>query len=145
MHRLIFATVICGASASVMRPQTVPARDLLDFPLGALAEAPALSMQLTSGFWNPAALSLRRDDRVQVGIAALNSPVDQGVSAQLVATAIVLPRNVVGIISVARAGVSDLPRTETDPQTVGAAIPYGTTLGSLGIARRFGTVSVGLA
>jgi hypothetical protein len=129
----------------MVRAQAVPGRDLLDFPLGAIAEPQVMALQLASGFWNPAAVALSGSDRFQIGIAALNSPVDQGVSEQLVAGVAALPWKSLLVVSLARASLSDLARTETDPQTIGAAIPYGTTLGSIGIEHRLGSLSTGLA
>ncbi|HVZ78225.1 MAG TPA: hypothetical protein VG818_09625 [Gemmatimonadaceae bacterium] len=145
MRLLLFAAVICGSVATAAGAQEVPARDLLEFPLGALAEAPALASQLSGGLWNPASVTVWRPERVAVGAVALNSPIEQGVSAQLAAASVALPRDFVVSASLARASVTDLIRTETDPQSIGSEIPYGTTLFSVGLARRFSSVTAGTA
>ncbi|MHB1862364.1 MAG: hypothetical protein ACYCVL_05275 [Gemmatimonadaceae bacterium] len=110
-----------------------------------MAEPGALSLQMSSGLWNPAAVSIPNGERVQAGLVALNSPIEQGVSAQLAAGSVVLPRDAVLTASVLRATVTDLVQTQTDPQTVGAEIPYGTTVFSVGLSRRFAGVTAGLA
>ena len=56
MCRMMFAAtvslVLLGARG--VEAQRVAGRDLLEFPLGILAEAPALSDQMIGGLWNPA-------------------------------------------------------------------------------------------
>ena len=49
-------------------------------------------------------------------------------------------------MSVARAGVNDITRTDTDPESIGDPVTYGTTMVSLAIARRVSSkLSVGVA
>lgn len=142
---MIFAALICGGMATAVSAQQVPARDLLDFPIGSIAEPAALASQFSSGLWNPAAVDLPTGERVKLGILALNSPIEQGVAAQLVAGTVALPRATLLTMSMLRATVTDLVRTETDPQSVGAEIPYGTTMFSAGLSRRFGHLAAGFA
>lgn len=145
MHRLLFAAVTGVLVTSLAEAQPVPGRDLLDFPLGAIAEPAALATQSAVGLWNPAAASLSRDVRVRLTATALNAGADQGVSAVLLGgVGRVASGTFVGL-SVARATVSDLVHTETDPQTVGS-IAYSTMLTSLSMARRIVPhLTVGLA
>lgn len=145
MRHLLFAALICGGMATRSAAQQVPARDLLDFPIGSFAEPAALSMRLPSGLWNPAAVALAQSERMVFGVAALNSPIEQGVSAQLATASFWIPQQAVVTASIARASVTDLVRTETDPQSVGAEIPYSTSIYSLGISRRFAGLSAGVA
>ena len=63
MSRFIFATLGSLVLTAAAAAQQVPGRDLFEFPLGLLAEAPALSMQMTGGLWNPATASLRAPGR----------------------------------------------------------------------------------
>jgi hypothetical protein len=147
MRRLNFATCagaahgVAGALALAALPaaaaaQWVPGRDLLDFPIGTLAEAPALADQAGVVLWNPAAMALLPDTvRARVGIAALTTAADQGVSAQLVGGTLALRAGLAAGLSVARASVADLVRTESDPESLGG-IAYSTTLLSGMIARR---------
>ena len=135
MRRKVFAaalTVVGGASASA---QNVPGRDLLYFPLGTAAEAPPLAAQSSGGLWNPAVIELRAGTRARVGVATIDSPADQGVSSRLIALEVAVPRQLTVGLSVARASVDDLVRTETDPQSLGS-ITYATTVASLAVARR---------
>jgi hypothetical protein len=139
MRYTSFATAIALAmagTASLAAPQTVPGRDLLELPLGTVAEAPVLATLTGDGLWNPATIYLRNGARLRISAASLEGPQDQGVSAQLLGAAYaVRPRTTVGL-SVTRAAVSDLIRTESDPQSVGGEIPYNTIVGSATVARR---------
>ncbi|HEU4989890.1 MAG TPA: hypothetical protein VFT41_08915 [Gemmatimonadaceae bacterium] len=145
MRRLLFAAAVCSAAATPSIAQQVPARDLLDFPIGTIAEPAALATELSSGLWNPAAVAVPSAERVQLGIGALNSPIEQGVSAQVAAVSVGLAPATVVTASLARATVTDLVRTQTDPQSVGAEIPYGTSIFSLGVSRRFAHLTAGVA
>jgi hypothetical protein len=145
MRRLLFAAMMCGGMATPSLAQQVPARDLLDFPIGAIAEPSALAYTLSSGLWNPAAVALAAHETVKAGLVALNSPIEQGVSEQLGAVTVALPRELLLTGSLLRASVTDLVRTQTDPQSVGGEIPYGTTMFSAGLSRRFGPLTAGVA
>ena len=116
--------------------QWVPGRDLLDFPLGTVGEAPALATGARIGLWNPAAISTD-DARATFGVAALATPADQGVSAQLAGLAVRIQGGATVGLSVVRASVRDLLRTEEDPRSVGE-VRYATTLVSAMAARRSG-------
>ncbi len=145
MRHLLFAALICGGMATPSIAQQVPARDLLDFPIGAMGEAPALASRLPSGFWNPAAIDLAKSERLMLGVSALNSPIEQGVSAQVFAASFWVPRDAVVTASIVTAGVTDLVRTQTDPESVGGEIPYSTTVYSLGLSRHFSWFTAGIA
>ncbi len=142
---MLFAAVICGAAAPSANAQQVPARDLLEFPIGSIAEPASIATLLSSGVWNPAAVQMPAGERVRVGILALNSPIDQGVSEQLGVVTVALPGATLLTTSLLFATVTDLVRTETDPESVGSEIPYGTTLFSAGLSRRFGHLTAGFA
>jgi hypothetical protein len=136
MRRFIFAAGVSGVLTTPAAAQAVPGRDLLDFPIGTLADAPALSTHAAGGYWNPASVMLGPRTRARGSVAALDASAEQAVSAQMVALSIAVPRNVTASLSVVRAGVSDIRRTETDPQSVGSDVPYSTTVVSAGLARR---------
>jgi hypothetical protein len=136
MSRLVFAVVASSALAPSAPAQQVPGRDLLEFPVGTIAEAPVLASQTGDGFWNPASIALPAGTRARVSIATLNTPADQGVSAHLASATIALPRRATLGVSVVRADVADLVRTETDPQTLGGNVPYNTTVISVAAAQR---------
>jgi hypothetical protein len=144
MPRFIFAALASVAIAHSAGAQRVPGRDLLEFPLGLLAEAPGLSRIMTAGLWNPANVALRPGDRVEVGIAALVTSSDQAVQSKLVGADYRVRHDLTASLSVMQASVSDIFKTETDPQTL-AEIPYGTTLLSAGVAAHRGLHSVGFA
>jgi hypothetical protein len=145
MSRFIFAAFgwICFAGAAAA--QQVPGRDLLEFPVGLLAEAAPLSVQMPGGLWNPAAAALPIGTRAAIGFAALTSPQDLGVDLGQLAGAYRVRQNLTGSLSVTTASVSDILRTETDPTSLGAEIPYRTTLFSAGLAMARGNVSYGVA
>lgn len=151
MRRMIFAFIVGATSALVLAgpraaaAQRVPGRDLLDFPLGTLAEAPALASSAGVALWNPAALPLEAGVRARIGVAALRSPADAGVGAQLAGVSFALPMRLAVGLSVAHADVAHLVRTDVDPTSRGE-IAYSTTLVSLLGSRRTGEhLSTGLA
>lgn len=116
------------------------------FPIGYLDRPPALRSDLGADFGNPANVSFTDSARARLGVAAIQTPSDQGVSAHLVAMSVALRSQLAAGLTVARVSVDDLFRTDTDPQTFGRKIPYGTTLYSATIARRnAGGLSAGLA
>lgn len=139
MRCTVFASTFALAMTSIARlgiAQVVPGRDLLELPLATVAEAPVLATLAGDGLWNPATILLRNGARLRISAASLEGPQDQGVSAQLLAAAYALqPRTTVGL-AVSRAAVSDLIRTEDDPQSVGGEIPYNTIVASVTVARR---------
>ena len=147
MCRKVFAAVVSfvllgsrGAAA-----QRVAGRDLLEFPLGILAEAPALSEQMGGGLWNPASAMLRPGTRASFGFAGLTTPQDVGVRLEMIAGAYRLKPNITGSLSVAEASVSDILRTDTDPQSLGGEVPYGTTVVSAGLATIYESATLGLS
>jgi hypothetical protein len=145
MSRFIFATLGSLVITATAAAQQVPGRDLFEFPLGLLAEAPALSMQMTGGLWNPANAALHAPGRAAFGFAALTTPQEQGVRLDMVSGAYNLRPSLTASISAVNAGVSDLIRTETDPHSIDGEIPYGSTLLSAGLAGTRQHVTVGAA
>ncbi len=147
MSRLIFAAALWLTLPLSLHGQltAVPGRDLLEFPIGAMAEAQALASQLGAGLWNPATTPLRPADRAQIGIAAMNSPIDQGISGGALVASAALPRGFTASASLTRMAVVDLLHTETDPQSIGGEIPYSTTVYSLGAAYSRNNSSIGVA
>lgn len=134
MSRFIFAAIGSFVLTAGAAAQSVPGRDLLEFPLGLLAEAAPLSSQMTGGLWNPATGALRSPSRAAVGFAGLTSPQDQGVRLNQLAGAYRVRPGITALASLASASVSDLYRTETDPQSLGSELSYSTTLLSAGLA-----------
>ena len=145
MCRIMFAAVAAAAAMSPLQAQQVPGRQLFDFPLGTLAEAPALASSAGGGFWNPATIALRGGDRFLFSAAALSSPIEQGVSAELGTVAYQVRPGITAGLSVATSSVSDLLRTETDPQSIGDAIPFTSTIVSGILAGERGATTFGLA
>ena len=126
--------------------QHVPGRDLLHFPLGTMERPAALEGGIGDGLGNPATIALDSGFRARVGMAALQTPADQGVRAQLLSAAVALPERVTVSLSVAGFAVDGIFRTETDPQTVGGRVPYGTTVYTASVARRHSAnLAAGLA
>lgn len=140
---LLAAALLAGGSADAQT--AVPGRDLLSYPIGLVAEAPALGQQAAAGFWNPASALLQRGERGRVGVGTLTAAVDVGVSAQLASGFSRIGETTLGA-SVVRASVRELIRTESDPQSIGQEIPYHTTVLSLHAGRMlFRRVAVGAA
>ncbi|MDB4882571.1 MAG: hypothetical protein JWL95_1337 [Gemmatimonadetes bacterium] len=137
---LLLSSPICRLDA-----QQVPGRDLYQFPLGTLAEAGAFAMAAGGGFWNPATIALPAGERLLLSATALNTPIEQAVSAQLGTAAYRLSERFTAGVQVATASVTDLIRTDTDPQSIGGGIPYRSTIISAIAAASRGGASVGLA
>jgi hypothetical protein len=146
MRRMTFALPFLALFAARLPGQSVHGRDLLRFPIGTMDRPAALGSGLADGLGNPAAVALLDTARLHVGIAALQTSTQQGVTVQLAAVGLRLPQHVMLTASFVRAAVSDLVRTETDPQSIGEEIPYGTQLVSVGVAKRVtGPLSAGAA
>lgn len=136
MRCLSFAACAAVLVASPSEAQRVPARDLLHYPLGTLAEAPSLALDSGDGFQNPAAVSLTDHTRIRGTAVALNTGADRGVSAQLAAVAVALPQRITVGLSAVRAAINGIGRTTTDPQPIGRDVPYSTFVLSLSGARQ---------
>lgn len=145
MRPLMFAAIIGAVASSPLRAQDVPGRDLLEFPVGTLAEAPVLAVHFGGGDWNPAAVVLPTATRARFGAATLRTPADQGVTAQVAFGAFAIGSATTLGLSVIRASVQDLLRTEFDPRTIGGEIPYTATVASVTAGRRYQDLSVGIS
>jgi hypothetical protein len=145
MSRFIFAAASWLLVAGTAAAQAVPGRDLLDFPLGLLAEAPPLSRQMIGGLWNPATAALDGKSRGAIGFAGLTTPQDQGVNLEMLSGSYVVRPRVTASLSFAQASVNDILKTETDPQSLGGEIPYATTITSAGLSAVHGSSKFGLA
>jgi hypothetical protein len=145
MSRFTFAALASLVLAGTAAAQQVPGRDLLEFPIGLLAEPQALSSRMAGGLWNPAAAALAPNLRGTIGFAGLTTPTEQGVELTMLAGAWQVHKGMTASLSLTQASVRDLFRTTTDPQTLGGEIPYGTTLFSLGLAGVRGPITFGAA
>lgn len=142
-------TFFCGFSALVLAQtlpaQAVPARDLLQFPLGALLEPAAFAAEPGAGLWNPAAGMLPASDRWRLGVAALTPTADQGVDGRLISAAWRRHNGVTLNASIARFAIANIIRTESDPTTVGEVM-YNSLLVSIGASRDvISNVTVGVS
>ena len=136
MRCLSFAATAVLLTPSPCNAQRVPGRDLLQHPLGTLAEAPALAVESGDGFQNPAAIRLPDSTRFRGTVVALNTGTDRGMSAQLAAVAVALPQRITVAFSAARAAISGIGHTISEPTVIGREIPYSTLVLSLTGARR---------
>jgi len=131
---LVFASLVLGGPLAA---QLVPGRDLLTFPIGLVAEAPALGASSGFGLWNPASVAIPDGSRVRLAVGTMSAPVDVAVSAQVATAAGRWKGGTTIAVSIANASVADLLRTDSDPQSIGDEIPYRTTLYSFLAARAF--------
>lgn len=145
MPRPALILAFVALTAPPLAAQLVPGRDLLSFPLGLNAEAPAMGTTAGLGFWNPASAAVPAGSRLRLVVATMSAPVDLAVSAQLVTIAARLRDGTTVGLSVANASVQDLIRTESDPQSIGDEIPYSTTLVSALASRVIGPLTLGAA
>jgi hypothetical protein len=139
---LLIGSVTLGGRVGA---QLVPGRDLLSFPIGLVAEAPALGSAAGFGLWNPASVAIPDGSRVRLAVGTMSAPVDVAVSAQVATAASRWGSGTTVAVSIANASVADLVRTESDPQSVGDEIPYRTTLFSLIATRAFRLGTLGTA
>lgn len=146
MHAMRSTLLLAAATvlAAPVGAQRVPGRDLLDFPIGALAEPPVMA-SADVALWNPANIVPAAGNRGRVGFATVQTPTDLGISVVGVSLAASLPRGLAGALSAVRGSVAEIPRTTTDPTTEPGDIPYNTTMLSAGFARKSENVTVGLA
>lgn len=145
MRRFIFALFAIVPVTASSQAAAIPGRDLLTFPIGLTAEAPALASQTGSGLWNPATTVLADGKRWRIAAASLSTPADVAVSAQLAALATTWRGTTIGV-SILHAAVGNLLRTDTDPQSIGDEIPYSTVVLSAVLARRITpNLTVGIA
>jgi hypothetical protein len=135
MRCLNFAAVTAVVLATPSEAQRVPGRDLLQYPLGTLAESPALATETGDGFQNPAAIRLGDGPTMRATVVALNTGTDRGIGAQLAAIAVRLPQRITVGFSAAHAAMTGIAHTESDPQPIGRDIPYGTLVLTLTGAR----------
>lgn len=147
LMRRIAVTTIAGALffGRALEAQLVPGRDLLSFPLGLAAEAPAFGTNAGFGLWNPASVAVPTGNRMRLAVGTMSAPVDLAVSAQLGTAAGRWRDGTTFALSIASAAVTDLLRTDSDPQSIGDEIPYSTTLISAIAARPWGPVTLGIA
>jgi hypothetical protein len=134
MCRLLICGLAAFGWAHGLGAQPVPARELWEFPLGAMFEPPALATEPGAGLWNPATSALPPGERLRAGVASLTAGAAQGVDGQLLTATLRRSSGVTLGMSVARAAIAGLVRTDSDPQSVGD-IPYNTTLVSATAAR----------
>jgi hypothetical protein len=134
MRRMLICGLAAYVGAARLGAQPVPARDLWEFPLGAILEPPALAAEPGAGLWNPATIAVPTGERFRFGVASLSTGNAQGVDGQVLSGAWRRTTGTTLGLSVARAAVGGLVRTDTDPQSVGS-IQYHSTLVSLAAAR----------
>jgi hypothetical protein len=134
--RLALLFAIPAAAAA----QPVPARDLWDFPIGTLAEAPALAGAAAAALHNPATplLAGRPDGRFLLGVTALSASADQGVEGQIVHGTWVRGAGHAITVSVARAAIGGIVRTGSDPSGLGT-VAYDSWVASASSARAIGS------
>lgn len=145
MRRCAFLLAGLVLAADTLAAQLVPGRDLLSFPLGLTAEAPAFGTGAGFGLWNPASVAIPAGSRVRLAVGTMSAPVDVAVSAQLATAGARLRNGTTVALSVASASVADLLRTDSDPQSIGDEIPYVTTLLSVVAAHPVGPLTLGAA
>ena len=125
--------------ASESRGQNIeiPGRELLRFPVGLLAEPAALPGMFSGGFWNPAAAVLPEGSSWRLSAGAMSTPSDVSVGANAGAVTGRWKGSSL-TLSVVRASVSGLLRTDSDPLTTGTDVQYSTLVASLGVSRPVG-------
>lgn len=146
MYRNGFGALCLALSPALGAAQALPGRDLFEFPLGTVVEGGALAVRTGDGFRNPASVILAPTAVARLSVSSLMTGADQGVAGQVLGFAHRGPRDLTFAVSVARAAVSGIVRTDLDPQPLGGDVPYHAVLLSVHAAhRRSGRVTTGLA
>jgi hypothetical protein len=134
MRRKLLCGLAAFCCATRVAAQPVPARDLWEFPLGAVLEPAALASEPGAGLWNPAMIKLPSSVRWRFGVASLSTGTDQSVDGQLLSVSWRRDDNLTFGVSIARSAVASILRTDSDPQTLGD-VPYSSLLVSAVAAR----------
>jgi hypothetical protein len=138
--------VLAVAPSPAAAQRAVPGRDLLDFPVGALAEAPALATEAAGGLYNPAAILLGAAGRLRGSVTHVNAPGDRGLTGELLGLEWRPGPARAFAFTAARAAVQDIPRTSDGPTTDMGSVAYDTYVVSAGgAARVLRHVAVGAA
>ena len=137
MRRIVFTVLTLSRLAAWGQSGEIPGRDLLTFPVGLMAEAPALGTIAGTGLWNPATALLPDGFHWRLSAAAMNAPLDIAVAAQLFSVAAEWRRTTFGL-RVTRAWVSNMLRNAgynidvaREDGVNGLAPPYQFSLSSL--------------
>ena len=142
---IVLAAAFAGTSVGRCQNREVPGRELLRFPIVLIAEPAALPGMFSGGFWNPAAAVLPDGTRWRVAAGAMSTPSDVSVNASAGAVTAMWRGSSLSL-SVLRASVAGVVRTESDPLTIANDVQYSTIVTSLGIARSVrGNLAWGLA
>lgn len=147
MRHILFAAACWGAAClgarvgnaqSVPPRRPIPGRALLDFPLGTLGEAPALSTASGGGLFNPAAILGLAPARLRASFAELQRAGDASADGQVLTAVARVDRRTLAGLGVARMSVGGGERTGLgDPESQGT-VPYSTYVVSGVLARRLG-------
>jgi hypothetical protein len=129
---ILAGLALTGTVASAQNGD-VPGRDLLTFPLGLVVEGGALPGMLGVGLFNPAAARLPEGATWRLAAGAMSTPADISVSGQAGGVSRGW-RDITLTVSMIRAAVDGLLRTDSDPLTTGNDVPYSTQVLSLGAA-----------
>ena len=130
----VLAAGICALfSTHALAAQPIPARDLWQFPHGAVLEPAAIAVEAGTGMWNPASVAVPVGARFRLGVAKLSA--NQGVDGYLLGGSWRRPSGTTVGLSVAQASVDGLIRTETEPVSTGSIL-YSSILISATVARQ---------
>ncbi|MBM4193791.1 MAG: hypothetical protein FJ202_05350 [Gemmatimonadetes bacterium] len=139
LHSKVFTLALLSGQAAFAQAGQAPARDLLTYPLGLIGESAALPTTPAGAFWNPSALVATGESAAKhpsgLSGAMLSTPSDIGLRATTFGATGAF-RNYAWTLSLAHVTVPGIARTESDPLTVQANVPYYSTLASAALARR---------
>jgi len=135
MWRKAFAVLVSFPLCAAGQSSAIPGRDLLTFPIGLVAESPATGDLGGAGIWNPATTLIAGADHWRLAAGSMNAPTDIAVTAQYGAVSYAW-LGTTYTVSLVRANVGKLLRTDSDPLSIGDEIQYQTVLLSVGAARR---------
>jgi hypothetical protein len=130
--RVLLLLSLLGALPSSAAGQASVVSDLWRIAAGTEAVPMALAASGTAPLWTPA-VALGDGERLRVGVEAVSSPSEIGVSGGLLALSTRLAHLGVVSLSYGRMSVADVTLTETSPEAIGTLTIYNEAL-SVGLS-----------
>lgn len=135
--RILSAAAVLPLLAGPLMAQASVASDLWRVAAGTLVVPAALADDGTSPLWTPAVV-LKDPDRFRVGIEAIHTASDVGLSGGIVALTARTGAATAISLTYGRLGIASVGYTETSPELIGGSLEIYNQTASLGVAHAFG-------
>jgi hypothetical protein len=142
--RPIAVLLLALPAAPALHGQAAVTTDLWRVAAGTLVAPPALMDDGTAPFWTPAASLADTSSGLRLGLEAVHTAAEIGISGALAAMMVRLRPGVTASATYTRAGFEEIGYTETSPETIGNVSVWAQTL-SIGVAAAARSVVAGVA